>query len=50
VTLCQRAGRPIDALDAMIAAIAGAHAASLATRNTADFEACRLPLIDPWVR
>ena len=48
VALRQAAGRPIEALDAMIAATARAHAASLATRNLADFDGCGIPLIDPW--
>jgi predicted nucleic acid-binding protein len=42
------AGRPISQFDAMIAAIARCHRASLATRNTADFEHCQIWLIDPW--
>ncbi|MGK7868958.1 type II toxin-antitoxin system VapC family toxin [Falsiroseomonas sp. E2-1-a20] len=43
------AGRPVATADAMIAAIACARgAAAIATRNTADFEGCGLPLIDPW--
>lgn len=42
------AGRPISQLDAMIAAIALRHGASLATRNIADFERCGIQLINPW--
>ena len=42
------AGRPISELDAMIAAIARTHNATVATRNTADFELCGLQLVDPW--
>ena len=42
-------GRPISVLDAQIAAIAKAHGASLATRNTADFEGCGIRLVNPWV-
>jgi toxin FitB len=42
------AGRPISQFDAMIAAIARCHRASLATRNTADFVHCQIRLIDPW--
>jgi len=42
------AGRPIPPLDAMIAAIARTHRATVATRNTADFEGCGIQLIDPW--
>lgn len=41
-------GRPIPSLDAQIAAISRAHAATLATRNTADFEGCGVRLINPW--
>ncbi|HEY2574758.1 MAG TPA: type II toxin-antitoxin system VapC family toxin [Streptosporangiaceae bacterium] len=43
-----RAGRPIDALDAQVAAICGAHGAALATRNTKDFDGTDIDLIDPW--
>ena len=42
-------GRPIPELDAQIAAIAHAHGAALATRNTADFEGCGIRLVNPWV-
>ncbi len=42
------AGRPISEFDAMIAAIARTHHATVATRNTADFEHCGLHLVDPW--
>ena len=42
------AGRPISEFDAMIAAIARTHRATVATRNIADFEHCGLRLIDPW--
>jgi predicted nucleic acid-binding protein len=42
------AGRPISPFDAMIAAIARTHHATVATRNTADFEHCGLRLVDPW--
>jgi len=34
--------------DAMIAAIARVHRATLATRNTGDFEHCGIRLINPW--
>lgn len=44
----RRAGRPISAFDAQIAAIARAHGADLATRNTADFEDCGIDVINPW--
>jgi len=41
-------GRPISQFDAMIAAIARAHDAALATRNTSDFEHCGLRIVNPW--
>jgi len=42
------AGRPMSQFDAMIAAIARSHGATLATRNTTDFEHCGIRLINPW--
>jgi predicted nucleic acid-binding protein len=44
------AGRPISQFDCQIAAIASAHGASVATRNTGDYEDCGIDLIDPWRR
>jgi hypothetical protein len=41
-------GRPILPLDAMIAAIARSRNATVATRNTRDFEGCGVRLINPW--
>ena len=41
-------GRPTSTLDAQIAAIALANDATLATRNTSDFEGCGVRLINPW--
>jgi predicted nucleic acid-binding protein len=41
-------GRPISPLDAMIAAIARSQNASVATRNTRDFEGCGVRVINPW--
>jgi predicted nucleic acid-binding protein len=41
-------GLHADALDLMIAAIAKGADASLATRNTVDFEHCGIKLINPW--
>jgi predicted nucleic acid-binding protein len=48
VTARQSVGRPIDAFDAMIAAIARSRAASVATRNIADFDGCGVSVLDPW--
>jgi hypothetical protein len=42
------AGRPMSQFDAMIAAIARVHRATLATRNIADFQHCGIRLINPW--
>ena len=44
----RKAGKPIAAMDAQIAAIAHVHGATLATRNTADFEGCGIRLANPW--
>jgi predicted nucleic acid-binding protein len=44
----RRIGRPISQFDAQIAAIARSMGADLATRNTSDFEACGVTLINPW--
>lgn len=44
----RKMGRPISELDAQIAAIAAAYDATLATRNTADFEHCGVRLVNPW--
>ena len=41
-------GRPIQPLDAMIAAIACARNAAVATRNAADFADCGVRVINPW--
>jgi predicted nucleic acid-binding protein len=41
-------GRPIGLMDAQIAAIARSHGAQVATRDTADFEHCGVPVVDPW--
>ncbi|MDR2381416.1 MAG: PIN domain-containing protein [Bifidobacteriaceae bacterium] len=44
----KRLGRPISVLDAQIAAIALAAGASLATRNSRDFEGTGLRTTDPY--
>ena len=41
-------GRPIAYADCQIAAIAQAVGAAVATRNTPDFAACGVRLINPW--
>jgi toxin FitB len=42
-------GAPISGFDAQIAAICRGHHATLATRNTTDFDRLGLILIDPWL-
>lgn len=44
----ERAGLPIHTADAQIAAICRAHGATCATRNSKDFTATGVELIDPW--
>jgi toxin FitB len=44
----RRGGRPIEAFDAQIAAMAQVAGAELATRDVDDFEGCSLTLINPW--
>jgi predicted nucleic acid-binding protein len=45
----RRSGRPIAIPDLQIAAIARSRRAkAIATRNTADFTGCGIPVIDPW--
>jgi predicted nucleic acid-binding protein len=41
-------GRPAAGFDALIAGICRSASATLATRNTADFEAMGVVLVDPW--
>jgi toxin FitB len=44
----ERLGRPIGVADAQIAAICRDRLATLATRNTDDFEETGIELINPW--
>ncbi len=44
----EKAGRRLPAMDGLIAATALAHELTLATRNTADFQSAKVPLINPW--
>ncbi len=43
-----KSGRTVEIRDTMIAGIALAHHASLATRNVKDFDDTRIPLVNPW--
>ena len=42
------AGRPIAQAACQLASIAHSRGASVATRNTPDFEGCEVDLINPW--
>lgn len=44
----ERAGLPITTADAQIAAICVSRGASLATRNTDDFDGIGINVLDPW--
>lgn len=41
-------GRPIQAHDALIAAIARSRGMTIVTRDTADFTDCGVQLLNPW--
>jgi predicted nucleic acid-binding protein len=45
---CAAVGRPIEAMDALIAATARVRALELVTRNTRDFEAAQISVHNPW--
>lgn len=49
VAQSDRAGRPMSAFDAQIAAIARVHGATIATRNMADFSGSGVRIINPWL-
>ncbi len=44
-----RKGRPVELRDMMIAGIALARHATLATRNTSHFQDASMPLVNPWI-
>jgi toxin FitB len=44
----QRKERPVDLRDTMIAGIALAHHATLASRNSAHFDDLSIPVVNPW--
>ncbi|MEO8750821.1 MAG: type II toxin-antitoxin system VapC family toxin [Allobranchiibius sp.] len=44
----ERGGRPIAMVDAQIAAIRASREATLATRNTRNFDGTGISVVDPW--
>lgn len=44
----RRAGRPLGAMDGLIAAICAAHGARVAARDVTGFAAAGLEVVDPW--
>jgi hypothetical protein len=46
----ERRGRPIGIMDGLIAAVAVVHGATLATRDTSDFDHLGIDLVNPFVR
>jgi predicted nucleic acid-binding protein len=48
VVLRRRAGKPIEAFDALIAATAWVAGAAVATRDVEGFAGCGLDVINPW--
>jgi predicted nucleic acid-binding protein len=45
----ERAGRPIQGFDALIAAVCRSRNAALATRNRPDFDGTGIDVVDPWI-
>ena len=48
VAAAERAGRPINVANGLIAAIARVHGMIIATRDIGDFEVTGAPLFNPW--
>lgn len=44
----ERTGKPLSAIDSLIAALALHHTCSLVTRNEDDFKNTGVPIINPW--
>ena len=47
--LVARAGRPLPAIDSLLAATALTHGLTLITRNLKDFQHPDLQVLDPWL-
>lgn len=48
IARCEAGGRPLAAMDGLIAATASVHALTLVTRNISGFEATLEALLNPW--
>ena len=48
IAQCETRGRPLGAMDGLIAATASIHGLTLVTRNTSDFESSLRSLLNPW--
>ncbi len=48
VARCETGGRPIHAMDALIAATAQVHGLTLVTRNVSDFQFSLKSILNPW--
>jgi hypothetical protein len=48
IAYCETRGRPLGAMDGLIAATASVHGLTLVTRNTSDFESALEALLNPW--
>jgi len=48
IARCDASGRPLAAMDGLIAATAAVHGLTLVTRNTSDFETALEALLNPW--
>lgn len=46
--LLARSGRPLPAIDSLLAATAATHGLTLVTRNLRDFQHPDVPVLDPW--
>lgn len=46
--LCAEAGRPLPAIDSLLAATALSHGLTLVTRNVVDFNPPLLKIVNPW--
>lgn len=45
----EKNGKPLPAIDSLIAATAKVHGLSVVTRNTADMEGSGVEVVNPWI-